>query len=108
MKTGNEQRIKNRRIDIEHKEKENKTQEKYFEIFFIFYCCIPNSASQVALVVKNQLVNAGGIRDVGSIPGLGRSPKEGNGNPLQYSCLGNPMDREAWQVTVHGITVRND
>ena len=41
--------------------------------------------------------------DLGSIPGLGRSPGEGNGNPLQYSCLENPMDREAWQATVHGV-----
>ena len=45
--------------------------------------------------------NAG---DPGSIPGLGRSPGEGNGNPLQYSCLKNPMDRGAWQATVHGVT----
>ena len=55
-------------------------------------------------MVKNQLVNAGGIRDVGSIPGLGRSPKEGNGNPLQYSCLENSMDRGAWWATAHGVT----
>ena len=41
--------------------------------------------------------------DLGSIPGLGRSPGEGNGKPLQYSCLENPMDRAAWQATVHGI-----
>ena len=41
--------------------------------------------------------------DVGSIPGLGRSPGEGNGNPLQFSCLGNPMNRGAWQATVHGV-----
>ena len=41
-------------------------------------------------------------RDLGSSPGLGRSPGEGNGNPLQYSCLGNPMNREAWPATVHG------
>ena len=46
-------------------------------------------------VVKNVLANAG---DVGSIPGLGRSPREGNGNSLQYSCLGNPMERGAWGV----------
>ena len=45
----------------------------------------------------------------GSIPRLGRSPGEGNGNPLQYSCLENPMDKEAWQATVHGVTrVRHD
>ena len=43
------------------------------------------------------------MRDMGSIPGLGRSPGEGNGNPLQYSCLGNPMDGGAWQATVHGV-----
>ena len=52
-------------------------------------------------VVKNLPINAG---DTGSIPGSGRSPAEGNGNPLQYSCLGNPMYRGAWQATVHGIT----
>ena len=40
---------------------------------------------------------------LGLIPGLGRSPGEGNGNPLQYSCLENPMDKEAWQATVHGV-----
>ena len=50
-------------------------------------------------VVKNPLASAG---DAGSVPGLGRSPGEGNGNPFQYSCLGNPMDRGAWQATVHG------
>ena len=50
--------------------------------------------------VKNPPANAG---DMGSIPGSGRSG-EGNGNPLQYSCLGNPMDRGAWQATAHGVT----
>ena len=43
------------------------------------------------------------MRDPGSIPGLGRSPGEGNGNPLQYSCLENPMDEGTWQTTVHGV-----
>ena len=43
-----------------------------------------------------------------SVPGLRRSPGEGNGSPLQYSCLGNPMDREAWQATVHGVTEESD
>ena len=48
-------------------------------------------------------------RDAGSVPGSGRSPEEGNGNPLQYSCLDNPMDRGAWWATVHGVTrVRHD
>ena len=51
-------------------------------------------------VVKNLPANAG---DTGSIPGMGRSPGEGNGNPLQYSCLGNPMDRGAWRAAVHGV-----
>ena len=50
---------------------------------------------------KESACNAG---DKGSIPGLGRSPGEGHGNPLQYSCLENPMDRGAWQATVHGVT----
>ena len=44
------------------------------------------------------------VRDPGSVPGLGRSPGEGNGNPLQYSCLENSMNREAWQATVHGVS----
>jgi len=59
----------------------------------------------VALVVKNlpANVNAGDVRDTASIPGLGRSPGEGNGNPFQYSCLENPMDRGAWQAIVHGV-----
>ena len=51
--------------------------------------------------VKNLPANAG---DTGSIPGLGRSPGEGNDYPLQYSCLGNPMDRGAWQAVAHGVT----
>jgi len=55
------------------------------------------------LVVKNLLANAGDIKDVSSVPGLGRSPVKGNGNPLQYSYLENPMDRGAWWATVHGI-----
>ena len=50
-------------------------------------------------MVKNLPANAG---DVGSVSGLGQPPGEGNGNPLQYSCLGNPMDRGAWQAMVHG------
>ena len=54
-------------------------------------------------MVKNLPVNAGGIRDVGSFSGLGRSPGGGHGNPLQYSCLDNPMDRGAWGVTVHEV-----
>ena len=52
--------------------------------------------SHVALVVKNLPVNAGDIKDMGLIPELGRSPREENGNPLHYSCLGNPMDGAAW------------
>ena len=60
-------------------------------------------ASQEALVVKNPPANAGDVRDASSIPGLGRSPGEGHGNPLQYSCLENPMDRGAWWDTVHGV-----
>ena len=61
-------------------------------------------ASQEALVVNNAPANAGDLTDAGSIPGSGRCPGEGNGNPLQYSCLENPMDRGAWRATVHGVT----
>ena len=58
-----------------------------------------SGASQVELVVKNPSANAGDVRDSDSIPGLGRSPGEGHGNPLQYSCRENSMDRGAWQAT---------
>ena len=58
--------------------------------------------SQVVLVVKNPPANAGDARDAGSIPGLGRSSRGGNGNLLQYSCLENPMDGGAWWAAVHG------
>ena len=58
------------------------------------------SASQVALVVKNSPANAGEIRDASLIPGSGRSPGRGHGNPLQYSCLENPMERGIWQASV--------
>ena len=59
--------------------------------------------AEVALVVKNSLANEGDKRDMGSIHGMGRSPGGGHGTPLQYSCLGNPMDRGAWWATVHSI-----
>ena len=60
-------------------------------------------------VVKNLTTNAGDARDGGSIPGWGKSPGEGNGKPLQYSCWGNPMERVAWWATVDGLTrVRHD
>ena len=54
-------------------------------------------------MAKNPPASARDARDAGSIPGSGRSPGEGNGNPLQYSCLGNSMDRGAWQATVHRV-----
>ena len=57
----------------------------------------------MALVVKNPPANTGDVRDASSIPGSGRSPGEGNGNPLQYYCLENPMDKDAWQATVHRV-----
>ena len=56
-------------------------------------------------VVKNPPANA---RDVSLIPMSGRSPGEGDSNPLQYACLGNPMDREAWKATVHGVAKESD
>ena len=58
----------------------------------------------MALVVKNPPANARDIKDAGSIPGLGRATGGGHGNPLQYSCLENPMDRGAWWAIVHGVT----
>ena len=63
----------------------------------------PSLGFRVALVVKNLPANAGDIRDTRSVPGSGRSPGGGHGNPLQYSCLENPMDRGAWWATVQGV-----
>ena len=60
------------------------------------------------LVVKNLPANAENAGDVSSIPGSGRSPGEGNGNPLQYSCLGNSTDRGVWQATVRGVAEESD
>ena len=57
----------------------------------------------VVLVVKNLPASVGDTRDVGSIPGLGRYPEEGNGNPIQYSCLENSKERGDWQATVQGV-----
>ena len=59
----------------------------------------------VGSVIKNQLANTG---DTGLMHGSGISSGKGNGNRLQYSCLGNPMDREAWRATVHGVTKESD
>ena len=64
---------------------------------------IPISTSQVVLVVTYVPSNAGDIRDVGSIPGSGRSPGVGHGNPVQYACLENPVDRGVWQAIVHSV-----
>ena len=61
-------------------------------------------ASQVVLMAKNPLAHAGDARDVGLIQELGRSLEGGHGNPLQYSCLENPMDRGAWRATAYGVT----
>ena len=71
-------------------------------VIVLTYMYILQWDSQVVLVVKNLPANAGEIRDLGSIPGSGRTPGEGNGNPLQCSCLENPRDRGAWRATVHG------
>jgi len=66
--------------------------------------CTLQNRLPVAPVVNNPLANAGNVRNVGLIPGSGRSPGEGNGNPVQYSCLENPMDGGAWWAKVHGVT----
>ena len=66
--------------------------------------CWAPCASHMAPMLKDPPVNARDIRDLGLIPGLGRSPGRGQGNPLQYSCLENPMERGAWWARVHGVT----
>ena len=71
----------------------------------IFWLIYPKlRTSHVALVVKNPLASAGDVRDAGLLQGLRRSPAERNGNPLQYFCLENPMDRGAWLAIVHDAT----
>ena len=72
----------------------------YNPLSYLGTCHLTYWASQLALVVKNLTANAGDIRDVGSIPGSGRSPGGGHGNPPQYSCLESLMDREVWRATV--------
>ena len=67
------------------------------------YYIMTSWVSHVALVVKPPSANAEDIRDVGSISGWGRSPRVGDGKPLQHSCLENAMDRVAWWATVHGV-----
>ena len=79
-----------------------KSQTQLSDLNFTFSTC--ERAFQVALVVKSLPANAGDIRDMGSIPGSGRSPGGGHGNPLQYSCLKNPVDRGTWGATVHRVT----
>ena len=72
-------------------------RETFISVFLL------HRASQVALVVKNPPAEAGDVRDAGSVPGSGRAPGGGNGNPLQYSCLENPVDGGAWPATVHAV-----
>ena len=67
-----------------------------------------HSLAVPAMVVIINRESAWNARDLGLIPGSGRSPGEGNGNSLQYSCLENPMDREAWRATAHGVTKVSD
>ena len=73
------------------------------QILLLAYWFGYTEASQVAQVVKNLPANAGDIRDSGSVPGWERSLGGGHGNPLQYSCLENPVDRRAWRATVHRV-----
>ena len=70
----------------------------------IVFVIMFTTTSQVVQVVKNPRAHAGDIKDAVSIPGLRRSPGEENGNPREYSCLENPIDKGAWRATVYGIT----
>ena len=81
------------------------TEREFFSTRVLSFALINLSwASQVALVVKNPSANVGDIRDVGLILGVGRSPGEGHGSPLQYSCPKNPMDRGTWWTMAHRVT----
>ena len=77
----------------------------HLELFFFFKPRANDYTTKQLILLKDMFkASACYVGDLGSIPGLGRSPGEGNGNPLQYSCLENPMDRGAWWATVHGVT----
>ena len=75
---------------------------------FSFYIGVEPVGFPGSSVVKNLPANAGDIRDMGSIPVSGRSPGEGHGNPLQYSCLENSIDKGSWQATGHGLAKELD
>ena len=77
----------------------------FFFVFFFLLASNPSQGFPGGSVLKNPPVNAG---DVGSIPGSERPPGEGNGNPLQCSCLGNPMDREVWWAIVQVVVKESD
>ena len=94
----------------EHLEATQPHWHHHFRTFNLSSCQVITCAkyfraSLVAQMVKNLPVNAG---DMDSVSGLGRSPGKGNGNPLQYSCLGNPTDRRVWQAIVHRVTKESD
>ena len=84
----------------------SKDEEKSFFNSIYLHNLSLHCASQAALVVKNLPDNTGDAKDTGLIPGSGRSPGEGNGNPLQYFCLENSMGREIWRATAHGVANR--
>ena len=82
--------------------------KRYHPFYLAYWAKLSwNQTWAMALVIKNLPTNAGAIRNTGSIPESGRSPAEGSGNPLQCSCLENPMDRGACWATVHGVTESN-
>ena len=73
-------------------------------VYYVFCSTLKVMENEGGTVVKESLANAGDARDEGSVSGLGRFPGEGNGNPLQYSCLEDSMDRGGWGATVRGVT----
>ena len=85
-------------------EEATSTHFIFFLSIFVYLAALGIGASQVSLMVKNPSANAGDVKDTGSIPGWGRIRRGGNGNPLQDSCLENPMNRGAWEAAVHGVT----
>jgi len=94
-----------------HKDPNFSTSSEHllFSGLFLFVFIFFNSHSKMVLVVKNlpDNANAEDVTDPGSIPGSGRSPGRGNGNPFQYSCLENAVDRGAWWAIVHGVSESN-
>ena len=91
------------KVEVTQSDMQMKPPVEIFTCWSATIPLIPSNSDLINLGGAEIKASACSARDLGSIPGLGRSPGEGNGNPLQYSCLENPMEGRAWWATVHGV-----